>query len=466
MTHLLDAAQSPLHPAARETLLAALDAGWADPRRLYASARRSRALLDQAREVIATGLGVRPEELSFHPSAGDALVTGLTGLLHSRRRRGSTLVTSAVEHSVVLTAGRARAAAGEGRLVETPVDAHGRVRVDAWAAALDAGDVAVTALQHANGEVGTLQPLAEAYALARRHDIPLLTDAQASLGRLAPPVDADVIVGSAASFGGPPAVGLLVVRDGTRFVLPGHRKEAEQGRADADPWVPLVLAAAEAWRQVEAVREEEASEAYRLIARLREDLAGIEGLDVVGHPTQRLPHIVTASALYVDGETVVHELARHGLEVASGSACTASTLEPSHVLAAMGALSHGNVRVTLPLAAVEPDRAVACASLPGLLAQIVATARGQVWGAPDAVAAATAESGVVDSRGTLCPQPVIDAARWWRAHPEATSVRLLADDEAAKVDVPAWCRMTGRHLLQVSELEGAGTAYLIGSEPE
>ena len=462
---LLDAAQGPLHPAARETLLAGLDAGWADPRRLYAPARRSRALLDQAREIIAHGLGVRPNELSFHASGADALQTGLTGLLHARRRRGRTLAASAVEHSVVLTHGRARAAQDPAdALAVVPVDEFGRVDLTEWDAAVAGDGVAVAALQHANGEVGTVQPLEEGYARAQQSGVPLLCDAQASLGRIAAPSAADVIAGSAASFGGPP-IGLLVVREGTRFALPGRPLEAEHGRSAADPWVPLVLAAAEAWRQVEAVREEEAAAAFALIERLRDALSDIDGLAVAGHPTERLPHVLTASALYVDGETVVHELSRHGIAVSSGSACTASTLEPSHVLAAMGALSHGNIRITLPLEAVSPDREQACAALPEVLEEVVTRARSQVWGGQSESAGRAGGAGV-DSRGTLCPQPVIDIARWWRANPDATEVTLLADDEAARVDVPAWCRMTGRPLREVRELADGGTAYVIGSGAE
>ena len=463
-SRLLDAAQGPLHPAARETLLAAVDAGWADPRRLYAQARQARALLDQAREIIATGLGVRPAELCFHGSGADALAPGLGGLLQARRRRGRGLVASAVEHSVVLTTGRSRAAEDPSAChVEVPVDRQGQVDLERWAAAVRAEGVAVAALQHANGETGTLQPLGEAYALARRAGVPLLSDAQASLGRLAAPGEdeADVVAGTALSFAGPAAVGLLVVREGTRFALPGRPREAEHGRADADPWVPLVLAAAEAWRQVEASRDAEARAAYDLVAGLRADLATIEGIEVVGHPTERLPHIVTASALYVDGETLVHDLARRGFLVASGSACTASTLEPSHVLAAMGALTQGNLRVTLPLAAVSPDRAADCAALPPALAEAVAGAREALRTSPGPSAPAAA--GVVDARGTLCPQPVIDLARWWRAHPDRDHVRLLADDAAARVDVPAWCRLTGRELREVRDLPDGATAYEIGS---
>lgn len=451
--------------------MGALEAGWADPRRLYAPARRSRVLLDQAREIIATGLRVRPSELSFHASGATALEVGLTGLLHGRRRRGTALVASAVEHSVVLTLGRARAVAdhpsGAAAITEVPVDHHGQVDLEDWAAAVATDGTAAAALQHANGEVGTLQPLEQAYALAHGAGVPLLTDAQASLGRIDPPSAADVIVGSAASFGGPPAVGILVVREGTRFALPGRVREAEHGRAEADPWVPLVLAAAEAWRQVEASRESEAREAYGLIEELRARLGRIDGLEVVGHPTERLPHILTASALYVDGETVVHELARDGFLVASGSACTSSTLEPSHVLAAMGALSHGNIRITLPLAAVAPERAQDCDDLPPALQKVLTRARADVWVAPtdppDRTVPTRSHDSVLDSRGTLCPQPIIDLARWWRAHPGADAVTLLADDEAAAVDVPAWCRMTGRELRSVSDRADGGTAYEVGS---
>lgn len=419
-------------------------------------------MLDQAREILADGIGVRPAELSLHPSGPDALATALEGVLHARRRRGRRLVAGAVEHSVVLRVGQARAALDPADALSlVPVDRHGAIEPSAWAAELHAGNVGVACLQQANGEVGTLQPLEEAYAVARSAGVPLLCDAQASLGRLAPPRAADVVVGSAASFAGPPSVGLLAVREGTRFALPGRRREAEHGRAETDPWVPLALAAAEAWRQVAAERERESREAAALIERLRRRLGQVEGVVVVGDPDDRLPHVLTASALYVDGETVVHALAREGLLVASGSACTASTLEPSHVLAAMGVLTQGNVRVTLPLAAVAPERAEAVERLPAALGEVLTTARAELWsdlGDHDRSAA----SPTLDARGSLCPQPIIDLARWWRHNPDAVGVLLLADDEAARVDVPAWCRMTGRDLQEVTDLDEGGTAYLVG----
>ncbi|GAA1895324.1 aminotransferase class V-fold PLP-dependent enzyme [Lapillicoccus jejuensis] len=355
---LLDATPGPLHPAARETLLAALDAGWADPRRRHREGRTARRLLDTAREVLAGGLGVRPPELSLLPGGPPALTAGLEGLRHARRRSGTRVVLSAVEHSALLAPARAHAAAaGDPDLVaEVPVDRAGRVDLAAWAAAVAHPGTAAAALQAANQEVGTRQPLAPARAAGASYGVPLLVDATACLGRDAPPPAGayDVLVGDARSWGGPTGVGLLVVPERTRWRRPGPPTDVEHGRTDVEPSLPLVLAAAEAWRQAEHDRAAEAAAAAALVDRIRAAAAAVPDVEVVGDPVDRLPHVVTFSALLVDGEVLVDELDRAGVAVASGSACTASTLEPSHVLVAMGVLTHGNVRVTLPLAATLP----------------------------------------------------------------------------------------------------------------
>ncbi|PRY62668.1 cysteine desulfurase [Knoellia remsis] len=368
---MLDATRSPLHPIARDTLLAALDEGWADPRRLHREGRRARLLLDRARESVAASIGARPDELSFHPSAEHALLAGVRGLAHARRRTGSRVVTSAVDRQVLLD----EAYAVDPGSAPLPVDRDGRVNPASVAASLAEETPAVlVALQQANGEVGTSQPVADVHSVCRSAAVPLLVDATASLGRVDPPRAYDALVGDAATVAGPP-VGVLTVRTGTRFDLPGPRWEPEHGREPADPWVPLALAAAEAWQQAEAARAAEAESARELVDRIRAAARAVPDVEVVGDPVDRLPHVVTFSALYVDGESIVDALDReHGLAVASGSACTSSRLEPSHVLAAMGALTHGNVRVTLPLAAVAPHREVEvdrlCRALPGVIADL------------------------------------------------------------------------------------------------
>jgi cysteine desulfurase len=373
---VLDAASTPMHPVARDTLMAAVDAGWADPRRLYAEGRTARRLLDQAVEVLAAGLRVRPSELSFAPSGPAAVRLAVDGALHAGRRRGSRLVATAVEHSAVLAPGRHRAAqGGDDRLfAEVPVDGTGRVDLDAFAEAVGVTGTTAAAVQHANGEVGTVQPLARAHDLCRATGIPLVVDAQASLGRVDSPGSYDVLAGDAQSWGGPGGVGVLAVPERTRWSLPGPAGEPGLGRSGHTPWVPLALAAAEAWQQAEATRSEEERQARALVDLVRAAAATVPDVEVVGHPTDRLPHIVTFSALYVDGEALVHEFDRRGFAIASGSACTASTLEPSHVLAAMGALTHGNVRLTLPLASVSPRRDADverfCAALPEVVLDV------------------------------------------------------------------------------------------------
>jgi len=344
-------------PSARATLMAALDAGWADPQRLYAEGRRARALLDQARELIADGLGVRPPELSFLPGGPAALRAGLHGLLYAGRRRGARMVATSVEHSAILTTGRHHAAQAQdpSLFAEVPVDRLGRVELSALDHAISVPGTVLAAVQSANAEIGTRQPLDQAHGLCQTHGTPMLVDAMASLGRDPTPVDFDVMAGDARSWGGPAGVGVLVVPERTRWRRPGPPSEVEHGRSDVEQNIAMALAAAEAWRQSAANRADEAARSSAIIDRLRAAAADLRDVDVVGDAEDRLPHVLTFSLLYVDGEALVTELDRRGFAVASGSACTSSTLEPSHVLAAMGVLTHGNVRVTLPLSAIAPS---------------------------------------------------------------------------------------------------------------
>ncbi|QNF95782.1 aminotransferase class V-fold PLP-dependent enzyme [Janibacter sp. YB324] len=369
---MLDGVPGPLLPEALQTLLAAHDLAWADSTSRHSAGRRSRALLDRARAVLAEGLGVRPDEVTLHASGDQAARAALAALARGRRRFTAPPVTSAVEHSALLRWLRA----GEPPPTEVPVGPTGSVDLDDWSAAVTQ-DTPFAVLQSANQEVGTRQPLAAARAVTLEHGVPLLVDARASLGRDDVPSDFDVLVGDATSWGGP-RLGVLVVRTGTR-VAPHHPPSPHEGGLALDPvHVPTALAAAEAWQQTAAARPAEEASARHLVARIREVAGAIPQVDVVGDPDDRLPHVCTFSVLYVAGETIVDELARRDLSVASGSACTADTLEPSHVLAAMGALTQGNVRITLPLAAVSPAREAAVERLCAALPEVVADCRARL----------------------------------------------------------------------------------------
>ncbi|MGW2112895.1 aminotransferase class V-fold PLP-dependent enzyme [Streptomyces sp. NPDC001948] len=456
MPYFDTASAAPLHPVARQALLAALDEGWADPARLYREGRRARLLLDAAREAAAEAVGCRPDELTFTPSGTLAVHSGISGALAGRRRVGRHLVVSSVEHSSVLHSAATHEAQG-GSVSEVPVDRSGAVSAAAYAGALRE-DTALACLQSANHEVGTEQPVAAVAEACRAAGVPLLVDAAQSLGREPVPAGWSLLTGSAHKWGGPPGVGLLAVRKGVRFAAQGPADERESGRAAGFENLPAIVAAAASLR---AVRAEAAAESVRLRALVDRIRAAVPELvpdvEVVGDPVRRLPHLVTFSCLYVDGETLLHELDRAGFSVSSGSSCTSSTLTPSHVLRAMGVLSEGNVRVSLPngTAAADVDRFL------DVLPRVVAEVRERL-GAPVAAprAAAPAGSLVVDALGKRCPIPVIELAKVIGDVPVGGTVTVLSDDEAARLDIPAWCAMREQEYVG-EEPADRGSAYVV-----
>jgi cysteine desulfurase len=368
------ATAAPLHPVARQALLAALTDGWADPGKLYTQARRARQLLDAARAATAEILRVRPDELSFTASGTAAAHAAVLGGVAGRRRAGETLVHSAIEHSAVLHAAERHVASG-GTAVPVPVDQSGRIDLAAWSAAVAAPGVAFAALISASHEVGTVQPVTAAAEACAAAGVPLYVDAAQSVGRVPVPEGWSVLSASAHKWGGPPGVGVLVVRKGTRWLSPYPTDEREAGRTPGVLNLPAIVAAAAALRAASADAAAEAARLSTLVDRIRAIVpATVPDVEVVGDPVDRLPHLVTFSCLYVDGEALLHALDRRGFAVSSGSSCTSSTLEPSHVLAAMGVLTHGNVRISLHRESTvdEVDRFLA--ELPQVVADLRAEA--------------------------------------------------------------------------------------------
>jgi cysteine desulfurase len=344
-TYLDAASTTPLHPEARAALLDAVD-GFGDPSRLYGRARQARLLLDRSRERVAAAVGASADEVVFTSGGTEAANLAVTGLARSARRRRH-LVVSAVEHTAVLAP--ARALAGQGfEVTEVGVDHTGRVDPAELAAAVR-DDTLLVCLQHANHEVGTVQPVREAAGHAHEHGALLLVDACQTIGRL--PVDvaelgADLLIGSGHKCYGPPGSGFLVVDRRARLrplLLGDEREHRRRAGMENLPGV-AAMAVAMGARVAEAPGEQE--RLAGLAGRLRAGLAAIPELVVHGHPSRRLPHLVAFSVLYVEGEALLLLLDAKGIAVHSGSSCTADTQEPSHVLAAMGAMTHGSVRVS------------------------------------------------------------------------------------------------------------------------
>ena len=355
-------------PEAREAWLFAASAGWGDPQRLHRPGRLAAQALDSVRERVAAHISARPDEVVLTGPLAPTAQAAVAGLARGRRRTGDLVVTSAVEHSAVLGA-----AAAYGQHVAVGVDRLGRVDLDAWTEAVGRPGVALACLQVANHEVGTVQPYAAAADACRAAGVPLVLDATTALGRLGT-TDLgawSVLLGWAGAYGGPTSVGFMVVRRGTRWRAPFPADDHQQGRWPGTVDVPAAWAAAAALDAVAATREEVAQRQHALVDHLRREvLARVPDVDVAGDPDRRAPHLLTFSALYVDGETLTLELDRAGFAVASGSACSASSEHPSHVLAAMGALTHGNVRLGLTRTTTQAEVDAFVDVLPGVVAEI------------------------------------------------------------------------------------------------
>ena len=377
MAYFDAASAEPMAPAAKAALLAALDDGWADPARLHREGRQARLLLDQARERVAQAFGCRADELSFASSGTQAVHLAVLGAVRARvsaTRGPGHIVISAVEHSSVLNAA-ARAEDDGSEVTIAGVGPDGRADVTEFAAALLRGRTVLACLQSANHEVGTVQPVADVAAECAAARVPLFVDAAASAGRMALPGGWSMLAASAHKWGGPPGVGVLAVRKSVRWKAPLPADNREGQRVPGFPNLPAIVAAAAALEDAAASLGAAGASLRELTHLIRDQVPALVPDTVVhGDPAGRLPHIVTFSCLYLDGEAMVIELDKAGFSVSSGSACASDTEQPSHVLAAMGALTHGNVRVSLPRGTTEESVRAFLAALPDIVSRLRGTA--------------------------------------------------------------------------------------------
>lgn len=327
----LDAASGqPLNPGAREAWQAAAESGWADPLRLYREGRRAALLREAALEAVAGRIGARPDEVLL-------VADGCLPLVIARwlEHAPGDLVCSAVEHSSVLRAADDHVARGGAARV-VGVDRTGRVNGTAYQEAVAGAGLAV--LQAANHEVGTRQPVAEVAAACAEAGVPLLVDATVTLGREDPPDGWALLVGRASSWGGPPGVGVVAVR---RHL---HAPPLDLPTAG----LPAAIAAARGLEWADEHRRDDAKQARELTDRIRREVpATVADIALLGGE-DRVGYLTALSCLFVDGEALVHGLDREGYAISSGSSCVSDLRRPSHVLTAMGALTQGNVRISLP----------------------------------------------------------------------------------------------------------------------
>ncbi len=343
------AATAPMLPEALAAYVAAAGDAPGNPSSLHAFGRGARSRVTEARDALSRAIGCRPDELTFTGGGTESDNAALFGAARAQRAkdpRRTGIVTTAVEHHAVLHAAERLAAEGFA-LTVLPVDRLGRVSVRDAEAAID-DSTAVVSVMYGNNETGTLQPVAEIGELARRHDAVMHVDAVQALGYVSIDVGAlpvDLLSLSAHKIGGPQGVGALFVRAGTPWqpLLYGGSQERRRraGTENVAGIAAFGAAASLVSHAVEERREHVASVRDALLSGLLERL-GPNALTVNGDPDPagRLPHILNIGIEGVSNETLLMNLDLQGIAASGGSACTSGSLQPSHVLTAMGLSPH------------------------------------------------------------------------------------------------------------------------------
>ena len=318
---------------------------------LHGFGREAAKAVDKARGQVAAALGCKPSEVYFTSGGTESDNWALKGIMHAHTDKGRHLITSKIEHHAVLHACEQLEKEGF-EVTYVDVDETGKIRMDQLEAAIRPDTVLVSVMA-ANNEVGTVQPIGEIAKLCKAKGALFHTDAVQAVGSLPLNVSEqgiDLLSLSAHKFYGPKGVGALIVRNGVRLdklIIGGAQERSMRGGTTNTPGiVGLGEAIARAVGGMEENNAHVKSLRDHFIERVQKE---IPDLRLNGHPTDRLPNNVNFSFEYVEGESILMTLDLKGIAVSSGSACTSGSLDPSHVLLAMGVpveLAHGSIRFT------------------------------------------------------------------------------------------------------------------------
>lgn len=359
--HYLDhASTSPPRPEVVASLRAWLDGPVGDPGRVHAEGHLVRALVEEAREEVAGLFRVRPRQIVFTSGGTEAANAAVWGA--ARARPKGVILCAQVEHSAVRDSSERLAS-----VKVLPVDGDGRIDPGAVASALARHVNDPPALVHcqwANHEVGTVQPVVEVVELCRRAGVLVHVDAAAACGHVdldLGALDADLVSVSAHKLGGPPGVGAIVVRRGLRIeplIVGGQQERSRRAGMENVPAIAGFGAAAAALVQGSpTLLATEEVTARRQVGRLVDAALALDGVTLIGDadPDHRLPHLVCLGVEGVEAEPVLLGLDRAGVAAHSGSACSSESLEPSPVLAAMGADPSRSLRLSVGWSTTDSD---------------------------------------------------------------------------------------------------------------
>jgi cysteine desulfurase len=373
--YLDHAATTPLRSEVLDAMLPFLTEHFGNPSSAHVFGRQARSALDEAHERVAARLNAQAREIVFTSGGTEANNLALKGAAWAGKGRGHRIVTTAVEHHAVAHALRYLEKFGF-EVIELPVDRYGRVDPDEVDAAISDRTILVSVML-ANNEVGTIQPIAEIAARVKAHrGVLFAVDAV----QAAPYVDLDVealgadfVSIAAHKFEGPKGVGALYIRRGTNILAQQHGGAQERHRRAGTENVPGVVGLGAAYDLACTERPETVRRLRRLRDRLKAAVLAVGDTELTGHPTARLPGLLSIVARGTDGTSVALALDLEGIACSVGSACTTGSTEVSHVLAAMGYPDEeaaGALRLSLGRTTTEAEIDAACEAVPRTIAML------------------------------------------------------------------------------------------------
>src|SRR6266571_3711861 len=372
--YLDHAATTALDPRVLEAMIPYFTTEYGNASSIYTLGRHAMQAIDSAREQVAEILGCRPTEITFTGCGSESDNLAIKGMAYASQKKGNHLITTQIEHHAVLHTCQYLERFGF-KTTYLSVDDYGRVNPDDVGRAITDQTILVSVM-YANNEVGTIEPIAEIGRICRAKKIPFHIDAVQAGGSL--PIDvaalnADLLSLSAHKFYGPKGVGILYVRQGMRLLPQLQGGSQERGRRAGTENVAGIVGAATALR----LAYEELPQVMPRIIALRDRLiAGlliIPGSYLTGHPTERLPNNASFVFEGVEGESILLSLDLLGIAASTGSACTSGSVDPSHVLLAMGLpveVAHGSLRLTLGKANTDADVDTMLEVLPGIIEKL------------------------------------------------------------------------------------------------
>ncbi|MDI6705313.1 MAG: cysteine desulfurase NifS [Bacillota bacterium] len=370
--YLDNAATTPVHPKVLEEMLPYFTERFGNPSSIHSFGREAKQAIDKAREQVAKALGARTDEIFFTGSGTEADNWAIKGIAYANREKGNHIITTRIEHHAVLHTCEYLEQDGF-EVTYLDVDEYGMVDTDKLKSAIKDTTILITVM-FANNEIGTIQPVEEIGEIAKERGIYFHTDAVQAFGNV--PIDVnkmniDLLSMSGHKIMGPKGIGVLYIRKGVKIHNLIHGGAQERKRRAGTENLAYVVGLGKA---VELAVENLDNHIHRLSGLRDRLIAGImERIDFVklnGHPEKRLPNNVNVSIEFVEGESLLLSLDMAGIAASSGSACTSGSLDPSHVLLAIGLpheTAHGSLRFSLGDGTTEEDIEYVLEQLPPIV---------------------------------------------------------------------------------------------------